>query len=77
MVLAHQQPNSIFLLSFFSVDMLAKDGFKEECEAAELAAVCRDPPGAEWAGGGHGRPSGSVEMSRHDGSRCSTLVSCR
>lgn len=27
--------------------MLAKDRFKEECEVAELAAVCRDPPGVE------------------------------
>jgi len=46
-VLAHQQPNSIFFAVNFSVDMLAKDGFKEECEAAELAAVCREPPSVE------------------------------
>lgn len=47
MVLAHQQPNSIFCAVNFSVDLLAKDEFKEECEAAELAAVCRAPPGVE------------------------------
>lgn len=53
MVLAHQQPNAMFLAVNFSVDMLATDGFKEECEASELAAVCRDPPGAEEGTGAH------------------------
>lgn len=47
MVLAHQQPNSIFFAVNSLVDMLAKDGFKEDCGAVELAAVCRDPAGVE------------------------------
>lgn len=33
--------------------MLARGGFKEECEASELAAVCRDPPGAQEGTGAH------------------------
>lgn len=43
----------MFLAVNFSVDMLATDGFKEECEASELAAVCRDSPGAEEGTGAH------------------------
>lgn len=51
--------------SIFSVDMLAKDGFKEECDAAELAAVCRDAP--RWGGWAEGGTWGAVEMSRRRG----------
>lgn len=53
MVLAHQQPNAMFLAVSFLVDMLATDGFKEECEVSEIAAVCRDLPGAEEGTGAH------------------------
>lgn len=42
----------MFFAVNFLVDMLARVGFKEECEASELGAVCRDPPGAEEAIGG-------------------------